>query len=332
MLDSEQRWMRHFARLALVGTVVAGSAGVTSAEAAAIPCPSFTLSSGVRITGVTATNLTCSYTATIARLWAYDPVSRGRFTFNHARRVGFACRRETAGAGIAGTYRCLRGSQAASWTSSAPPRRLVGCQATGPSFRLAGWRGRRAVALTFDDGPGPQTARVLDVLHRYRAPSTFFVLGSQVRGHEHLLQRELREGHAIGNHTFGHVNVAGGGYSQMAGTQGAIRRATGYMPCVFRFPYGSVGGAGVAQARALGMLSIQWDVDPRDWATPGSGAVYSRVVSAVRPGSIVVLHDAGGYRGQTVAALPGIIATLRRRGYQFVTVPQLLRLTPRYGP
>jgi len=233
-------------------------------------------------------------------------------------------------AGVAEAQTATAGAASAASTT-VQPRRLIGCRAAGPSFRTSGWRGRRSVALTFDDGPGPHTGPMLDVLRRLRAPATFFVVGSQVRGREWLLRRQLREGHAIGNHTFGHVNVAGGGYSQMASTQGAIRRATGYTPCVFRFPYGSAGRGGIFQARALGMLSIQWDVDPRDWTRPGSGAVYSRVVSAVRPGSIVVMHDAGGNRAGTIAALPAIVATLRRRGYRLVTVPQLLLLAPRYG-
>src|SRR5207247_10260438 len=101
--------------------------------------------------------------------------------------------------------------------------------------------------------------------------------------------------------------------------------------CVCRAPYGAVVGTSAGRGRGLRMDTIEWDVGPRDWATPGTGAIYSRIVGAARPGSIILMHDGGRPRGQTVAALPGTISTLRRRGYGFVTVPQLLGLRPKYG-
>ena len=211
------------------------------------------------------------------------------------------------------------------------PRRVIGCRAAGASYRLAGSRAHRVVALTFDDGPGVYTPWVLGILRRLRVHATFFIIGEQVWGNEALLRRELADGNAIGNHTFTHANVSGGGFRQMRSTQGAIRRATGYTPCLFRAPYGAVSRLLIGQARSLGMNTIEWSVDPRDWARPGTGAVYSRVVSATRPGAIILMHDGGGPRGQTVAALPHVIATLRSRGYRFATVPQLLGLAPRYA-
>jgi peptidoglycan/xylan/chitin deacetylase (PgdA/CDA1 family) len=87
----------------------------------------------------------------------------------------------------------------------------------------------------------------------------------------------------------------------------------------------------ISEARSQGMNTIQWDVDPTDWSTPGTGAIYSRIVSQTRPGSIILMHDGGGPRGQTLAALPRIINTLRARGYRFATVPQLLGLEPVFG-
>jgi peptidoglycan/xylan/chitin deacetylase (PgdA/CDA1 family) len=227
-----------------------------------------------------------------------------------------------------------RGSVAAVLRPPAP----AGCVPRSPSYRTNGARGRRAVSLTFDDGPGPYTGAVLDVLRRHGARGTFFVIGQQVGGGARVLRRALREGHAIGNHSWNHANLAGGGAGQIAATQRAVRRATGYSPCVFRAPYGAVSGTLIAQARGQGLNTIQWDVDPRDWSSPGTGAIQAggpaaaaRVLGAVRPGSIVVMHDGGGPRGQTVAALPGILRTLRRRGYRLVTVPELLGLRPRYG-
>jgi peptidoglycan/xylan/chitin deacetylase (PgdA/CDA1 family) len=225
-----------------------------------------------------------------------------------------------------------RGSVAARLTPPAP----TGCAARGSSYVGNGPRTRRAVALTFDDGPGPYTGRILDVLKRTGAKGTFFVLGQLVTTGE-LLRRTLREGHAIGNHSFNHANLSGGGMGQLTSTNAAIRRTTGYTPCLFRAPYGATSGLLVGQARSLGMLTIQWDVDPRDWSRPGSDAIAARgpasaarVLSGVRPGSIVVMHDGGGPRDQTLAALPGMIATLQRRGYRLVTVPELLGLRPTY--
>jgi peptidoglycan/xylan/chitin deacetylase (PgdA/CDA1 family) len=189
------------------------------------------------------------------------------------------------------------------------------------------------VALTFDDGPGSDTSRVLDVLKRTDSRATFFLIGQQVSGGRTVLRRALREGHDLANHSWNHANLSGGGMGQLSSTNAAIRRATGYTPCLFRAPYGAVSGTLIGQARSLGMLTIQWDVDPQDWARPGSGAIMARgragiarVLGNVRPGSIVVMHDGGGPRDQTVAALPGMISALKRRGYRIVSLTQLLGL------
>jgi peptidoglycan/xylan/chitin deacetylase (PgdA/CDA1 family) len=219
------------------------------------------------------------------------------------------------------------------------PPAPTGCVARGASYVTNGPRDRRAVALTFDDGPGPYTARVLDILRRGGAKGTFFVIGQQVSAGRGVLRRALLEGLALANHSWNHANLSGGGLGQLRATNAVIRRATGYTPCLFRAPYGAVSGTLIGQARSLGMLTIQWDVDPRDWARPGAGAIQAggpsagaaRVLGGSRSGSIVVMHDGGGPREQTVAALPGTIATLRRRGYRLVTVPELLGLRPRYG-
>ena len=211
------------------------------------------------------------------------------------------------------------------------PPTPTGCRARAPWYWTRGPDHRKVVALTFDDGPSRYTHLVLDILARNHIHGTFFLIGQQVRGNEGLLRRSLREGNALGNHTFTHANVSGGGAGQIASTQGAIRRATGYTPCVFRAPYGAVSGLLIGQARGFGLDTIEWDVDPRDWSRPGTGAIYSRIVGAARRESIILMHDGGGPREQTVAALPGVIRTLRARGYGFVTVPQLLGLRPTYG-
>jgi peptidoglycan/xylan/chitin deacetylase (PgdA/CDA1 family) len=181
---------------------------------------------------------------------------------------------------------------------------------------------RRAVALTFSDGPGGSTEAVLEILEQHGVPGTFFVIGCLVRGNEALLRRALAQGSALGNHTFTHVKAAS--RRELHDTQYAIRQATGYTPRVFRPPHGALSRRLVVRARLLGLHTIGGGVDSRDWSEPGSQAIYERVVSGARPGAIVLLHDGGPWRGQMLAALPRIIATLRSRGYGFLTVPALL--------
>jgi len=136
------------------------------------------------------------------------------------------------------------------------------------------------------------------------------------------MRRILREGSEIGNHTMHHAFFPG--YGEIAPVSTLIEAATHFRPCLFRPPGGGVDAAVIDAAAALGMRTVTWDVDPSDWSNPGSGAVYGRVIDAVQPGSIVVMHDGGGDRGGTLAALPSIIDTLRGRGYEFATVSELL--------
>ena len=215
------------------------------------------------------------------------------------------------------------------------PPRVAGCVPKGGSFRSTGPGHRKVVALTFDDGPSIYTSQVLGILRRFKVHATFFLIGEQVGPNAGLVRQELAEGHAVGDHTWTHANVSGGGslaYSQLSRTRSAIRAASGYYtPCVFRAPYGAVSGSLFPVARSLGMLTIQWDVDPRDWARPGTDSIYSTIVGHARRESIILMHDGGGPRNQTVAALPSIIRTLRSRGYGFETVPDLLGLKPVYG-
>jgi peptidoglycan/xylan/chitin deacetylase (PgdA/CDA1 family) len=162
--------------------------------------------------------------------------------------------------------------------------------------------------------------------------ATFFEIGQEIAGREDAMRRLLRDGDEIGNHTMHHQAFPG--YEEIAPDSDLIESATHFRPCLFRPPDGAVDGAVIDAAAKAGMTTVTWDVDPRDWSNPGSGAVYSRVVDAVQPGSIVVMHDGGGTRADTLAALPRIIETLRSRGYRFATVTELLghRLTYRpYG-
>jgi peptidoglycan/xylan/chitin deacetylase (PgdA/CDA1 family) len=196
-----------------------------------------------------------------------------------------------------------------------------------PSYHDHGARDRPEVALTFDDGPGRLTARVLDVLAAAGASGTFNVLGERVRGREALLRRVLDEGHEIGSHAYHHERLEGRpieAYRQLQRTNRALAAATGATPRLFRAPYGSVSTGVVRAARLAGFVTVGWDVDPRDYEEPPAATILERVVQATRPGSIVLLHDDRRALEATAVALEGILEALSARGLRFVTVSDLL--------
>ena len=211
--------------------------------------------------------------------------------------------------------------------------RPIGCVRRGPLLAYRGGPARKVVALSFDDGPSTYTPAFVSMLAAQHVPATFFMIGEQVTGaYRATLRRELRDGDALGDHTFTHPDLvaSGGVYSQLQKTLQAIRGLTGYTPCVFRPPYGDYDRSVMATAMSLGLATILWDVDPSDWALPGVAAIEQRVLAQVAPGSIVISHDGGGPRSETLAAYPFIIRELRRRGYRFETVPQLLAFKTEY--
>ncbi len=208
--------------------------------------------------------------------------------------------------------------------------RLVGCTTGGAAFVTHGPLGRREIALTFDDGPWPDTPAFLKILEREHVNATFFQIGEQVGTYGPAVdKRMLADGDIIGDHSWSHPNLAGAGSfaaGQISETATAIRKLTGFRPCLLRAPYGSVSPALIGEARRMGFTTIQWDVDPRDWSRPGTGAIYSNVVRNAHDGAIVIQHDGGGDRSETLAALPREIETLRHEGYRFVTITQMLGL------
>lgn len=211
--------------------------------------------------------------------------------------------------------------------------RVVGCRSHGDLDYRHG-PSRREVAFGFDDGPYPDTPAFVRMLARNHAPATFFVIGQQVNAYRATMLAELREGDVLGDHTFSHPDLTRSGNvrGQLQSTIGAIRTETGYTPCVFRPPYGAYNASVVRTARSLGMATVTWNVDPSDYLQPGAGTIKRRVLSQVQPGSIVISHDGGGPRGQTLAAYPAIIRALRAHGYRIVTIPQLLGFRPVYVP
>jgi peptidoglycan-N-acetylglucosamine deacetylase len=217
--------------------------------------------------------------------------------------------------------------------------KLVGCVPTGRSLVFGGSTHRHDIALSFDDGPWPDPPSIDFVrrLAHYHVPATFFEIGDEIDGPagrydptgrvERLM---LKDGDMIGNHTFTHPDMLtlspAQQTSQLESTNRAIRRRTGFTPCLWRPPYGDTNSQVQDLARRHGMQTIYWDVDPRDWSLPGVAAIERGVIDKAHNGAIVIMHFGGGPRYETYDALPDIITTLRHRGYHFVNIAQLLHL------
>jgi peptidoglycan/xylan/chitin deacetylase (PgdA/CDA1 family) len=200
-----------------------------------------------------------------------------------------------------------------------------------PYVRIAG-RQHRELALTFDDGPGPYTPEVLGVLERMHAAATFFEVGEEDRYFHASTARIVADGFPIGDHTETHPAMSRlSRRDQLAQLQEQARTIGAYgapPPDLFRPPYGVWSDTTLALLHRLGMLMVLWTVDTNDYLRPGTKAIVAAAVDGARPGAIILLHDAGGNRSQTITALPIIIRELRRRRYALVTVPRLLLDNP----
>jgi cellulose synthase/poly-beta-1,6-N-acetylglucosamine synthase-like glycosyltransferase/peptidoglycan/xylan/chitin deacetylase (PgdA/CDA1 family)/spore germination protein YaaH len=201
------------------------------------------------------------------------------------------------------------------------------------------------IALTFDDGPDPEwTPQILDILKAKHVPATFFIIGANAEMSPRLVQREVAAGHDVGNHTFTHPNLGDSPPSivvlELNATQRLFEALTGRSMRLFRAPYFGDAEPTTADelvpiqiAQKMGYLSVGLHVDAEDWQRPGVDAIVNNVVAGIentnpdRKGQVVLLHDGGGERSQTVAALPRIIDGLRARGYDFVTVSTLAGLS-----
>ncbi|KAK0340903.1 hypothetical protein LTR94_028624, partial [Friedmanniomyces endolithicus] len=204
----------------------------------------------------------------------------------------------------------------------------------------------KLLALTFDDGPDATwTPRILDVLERAHVPGTFFVIGGNALQHPALLNRIIAGGGEIGNHSYTHPNMATLGPNEtmleLNATQRLVQAYTGREMRLFRAPYfgdaepttaDELGPALAAQQAGYTVVGLH--VDPNDWQRPGADSIYQQVIDQVHAGTaensanIILLHDGGGDRSETVAALPRIIATLRAEGYRFVPASGLIGATP----
>ena len=185
------------------------------------------------------------------------------------------------------------------------------------------------IALTFDDGPNPfYTPQVLTILQQYRVKATFFDVGYLVADYPNIVRHEFSQGNIVANHSWSHPVLthlsAQAIQSQLTSTTNIIQATIGVRPTFFRPPYGIINNTVLAQAKKLRYTTVLWDGSATDWNLPGVYAIVNRILYYARDGAILLLHDGGGNRAQTVAALPIIIATLRSRGFRFVTIQQLV--------
>ena len=197
------------------------------------------------------------------------------------------------------------------------------------------WRGRTdtsAVALTFDDGPGPDTEAILDALGEHNLRAAFFVVGRQVERHPSIARRIVAEGHEIGNHSLSHPNFLSQSSSQtrdeLTRTQRIIEDVTGVRPSLARPPYGMKTPSYFAVARTLGLRVIQWSVAGFDWKPLTAERIASHVLRGAAPGAIVLLHDADSAgkrdRRATTGAIPIIVDGVHARGLSVEPLRALL--------
>ncbi|WDL95117.1 polysaccharide deacetylase family protein [Alicyclobacillus sp. ALC3] len=197
---------------------------------------------------------------------------------------------------------------------------------------LRGPSDRRAVALTFDDGPdNVWTPLILSVLAKYSVKATFTCVGQMVQGNPAILQQIFQAGHNIENHSWSHPDFtkvsATEAKSQIERTNLLISQILHVKPRFFRPPYGAINDQVIAEVVSLGMKILYWDVDSLDWSGLTKEQVVANVLAHTEPGSIILMHSAGGRGGlaDTVQALPSIIETFRREGYLLTTLADLLR-------
>ncbi|HEX6509655.1 MAG TPA: polysaccharide deacetylase family protein [Chloroflexota bacterium] len=211
------------------------------------------------------------------------------------------------------------------------PRDVAGAGIPGSVFTSKATQ-QRVVALTFDDGPSLYTRPVLQILRIHRVHATFFVIGRQVARDPAAVRAVVAAGDEIGNHTYTHTDLEflneAADAAELTRTDAAVEAASGTIPLWFRPPYGAIDGRIARLAASVGLQPITWSVDPADWSLPGTSLIVSRVLLQVRPGGVILLHDGGGNRSETLAALPSIVEILQARGYHFLTLSELFGAVP----
>lgn len=183
----------------------------------------------------------------------------------------------------------------------------------------------RVVALTFDDGPDPTfTPKVLGVLAQYRVPATFFMIGWEAAAAPDLVRRVAAAGDGVGSHTWNHLDLTrlneAGMAVQVDRTEALLSSETGWKVTCIRPPQGHENPGLVRRLSERGLSTVLWSADTRDWTRPGTDTIVRRALANLSPGAIILLHDGGGDRGETLAALPRIIETVQSQGYRLVPI------------
>lgn len=189
----------------------------------------------------------------------------------------------------------------------------------------------KMVALTFDDGPNPvYTSQILDLLAKYNAKATFFVIGERAKEFPEIIKREVTEGHEVGNHTYSHIydfdNSPKKFVQELERSSNTIKDIAGYKPTLYRPVAGYYNDLILNTAIKNGYRVVlwSWTQDTRDWSCPGINKITHNVVSDIKPGDITIFHDSGGDRSQTVCALENILKFLKKEGFKCVTVSEMI--------
>lgn len=214
-----------------------------------------------------------------------------------------------------------------------PQREIIDLAAEFPGIVYnQGSQDEKVVALTFDDGPDADTTvQVLDILKKHKVKATFFVIGKRVEEEKKVLKRMVDEGHIIGNHSWSHPDLVKLSTDEvdkeLSQVEDLVFQIADYKMSLFRSPYGSLTRENVKQVADRGYKIIAWNVDSLDWKGLSKAEVQTNILENLRNGSIVLQHSAGGPGEDlsgSVQALPVIIETLKKEGYKFVTIPELL--------
>lgn len=187
----------------------------------------------------------------------------------------------------------------------------------------------RCIALTFDDGPSPYTLEILQILKKFKIKATFFVTGESLSLHPEILKSVVSEGHIVGNHTWNHPDITKIStkdlYKEIYSLNKAIKKITRKDVKLFRPPYGEINEKSRRVLFEFGLLPVLWDLDTQDWDLTRTDSIEDRIMGGLKEQNIILMHDGGGPREQTVQALPEIIKSLKQRGYVFLTIPEYYR-------